>query len=511
MSSSTSSSSTSTTTSDEDDLIDVADPPPRPTAASLARAASFWQRASAIYLSYKATQLSAAAAKAAGGMSEADAKKKIWLPQHERAGAAMFDLASSLSGFYLKVGQFLSVREDFVALPVCKALRPLQESVRPMGAAEVRATLEDAFCSGPGARFASLEDVFESIDLERPLGSASVAQVHAAVLRPELYRFAEDDAGDDEEEGKKKKRKKVKKVLASDDRRVAVKVQRRGVLGCFLEDLAQIRLAAAFLSQREINFDLVSAVDELSSQIRGEFDFAREARVMNRIGKGLRSAGSPIAVPRSVPGLVARTALVMELLPGVPLTRLAGDDVEIPFDVKVVSSADDKAAAAAAAAGEAGEARKTAESGGGGGGGGGGSGGSSKLPTPPEGIRRLLAARVLDAVTDAYGIMLFELGLLQVRARGTAASLRRGRTPKRRLASRRRERERERWRRFLLFVSSFPPKTSHPFSPTSTEGGGNSLKKQKKSATPTRATSWSTQSPPSSPASASSTTASRSA
>ena len=510
MSSSTSSSSTSTTTSDEDDLIDVADPPPRPTAASLARAASFWQRASAIYLSYKATQLSAAAAKAAGGMSEADAKKKIWLPQHERAGAAMFDLASSLSGFYLKVGQFLSVREDFVALPVCKALRPLQESVRPMGAAEVRATLEDAFCSGPGAHFASLEDVFESIDLERPLGSASVAQVHAAVLRPELYRFAEDDAGDDEEEGKKKKRKKVKKVLASDDRRVAVKVQRRGVLGCFLEDLAQIRLAAAFLSQREINFDLVSAVDELSSQIRGEFDFAREARVMNRIGKGLRSAGSPIAVPRSVPGLVARTALVMELLPGVPLTRLAGDDVEIPFDVKVVSSADDKAAAAAAAAGEAGEARKTAESGGGGGGGG-GSGGSSKLPTPPEGIRRLLAARVLDVVTDAYGIMLFELGLLQVRAHGTAASLWRGRTPKR--ASRlgdERERERDGDAFFCLFLLSLR-KPHTLFSRRRRRGGGNSLKKKKKSATPTRATSWSTQSPPSSPASASSTTASRSA
>ena len=509
MSSSTSSSSTSTTTSDEDDLIDVADPPPRPTAASLARAASFWQRASAIYLSYKATQLSAAAAKAAGGMSEADAKKKIWLPQHERAGAAMFDLASSLSGFYLKVGQFLSVREDFVALPVCKALRPLQESVRPMGAAEVRATLEDAFCSGPGAHFASLEDVFESIDLERPLGSASVAQVHAAVLRPELYRFAEDDAGDDEEEGKKKKRKKVKKVLASDDRRVAVKVQRRGVLGCFLEDLAQIRLAAAFLSQREINFDLVSAVDELSSQIRGEFDFAREARVMNRIGKGLRSAGSPIAVPRSVPGLVARTALVMELLPGVPLTRLAGDDVEIPFDVKVVSSADDKAAAAAAAAGEAGEARKTAESGGGGGGGG-GSGGSSKLPTPPEGIRRLLAARVLDVVTDAYGIMLFELGLLQVRAHGTAASLWRGRTPKR--ASRlgdERERERDGDAFFCLFLLSL--RKPHTLFSRRRRRGGGTLSKKKKSATPTRATSWSTQSPPSSPASASSTTASRSA
>lgn len=391
----------SLTSSDDDDLVDVAEPPPRPTAASLARAASFWQRASSIYLSYKVTQVTAATVRVAGGMSEDAAKERLWLPQHERAGKAMFDLASSLSGFYLKVGQFLNVREDFVALPVCKALRPLQESVRPMAAAEVRATLEDAFCGGPGSRFSSLEDIFESIDLEKPLGSASVAQVHAAVLKPELYRFFEDeDAEDDDgdafpERGRRRTWKKKKlAVLPSDDRRVAVKVQRRGVLGCFLEDLAQIRLAAAFLSQRETNFDLVSAVDELSSQIRGEFDFEREARVMNRIGRGLRNANSPIAVPRSVPGLVSRTALVMERLPGVPLTRLAGDDVEIPFDVKVVSSSpsssDEKE--------EEEEAKRLKK---------------SKLAAPPVGIRKLLASRVLDAVTDAYGIMLFELGLLQ--------------------------------------------------------------------------------------------------
>ena len=407
--SSSTSTAAATATSDDDDLVDVAEPAPRPTAASLARAASFWQRASSIYLSYKATQVTAAAAKAvpgSGRMSDDDLKKKIWLPQHERAGRAMFDLASSLSGFYLKVGQFLSVREDFVALPVCKALRPLQESVRPMPAAEVRATLEDAFCekpsgsgSGPrGFKFASLDDIFESIDLERPLGSASVAQVHSAVLRPELYRFFEDDDGDEDEgdndSDKRGKKSSQKKVLSPADRRVAVKVQRRGVLGCFLEDLAQIRLAAAFLSQREINFDLVSAVDELSAQIRGEFDFVREARVMNRIGSGLRKARSPIAVPRSVPGLVARTALVMELLPGVPLTRLAGDEVEIPFDVKVVSDEEEEDDR------EKEEKKKKSD---------------KLVSSPPEGIRRLLASRVLDAVTDAYGIMLFELGLLQVR------------------------------------------------------------------------------------------------
>ena len=129
---------------------------------------------------------------------------------------------------------------------------------------------------------------------------------------------------------------------------------------------------------------------------------------MNRIGSGLRRAGSPIAVPRSVPGLVARTALVMELLPGVPLTRLAGDEIEIPFDVKVVSEEEEEAeeatkGGAPEAKAKAKEKEKEEQK-------------SKKLASSPpiEGIRRLLASRVLDAVTDAYGIMLFELGLLQV-------------------------------------------------------------------------------------------------
>ena len=50
-----------------------------------------------------------------------------------------------------------------------------------------------------------------------------------------------------------------------------------------LEDLKHIRLAAKYLSRMEINFDLVSAVDELAGQIKLEFDFVREARIMDTI------------------------------------------------------------------------------------------------------------------------------------------------------------------------------------------------------------------------------------
>ncbi len=53
-------------------------------------------------------------------------------------------------------------------------------------------------------------------------------------------------------------------------------------------DLGNIRLAAQYLSKTELSFDLVSPVDELAKQIRMEFDFEREAAVMDAIGGHLR-------------------------------------------------------------------------------------------------------------------------------------------------------------------------------------------------------------------------------
>ena len=55
-----------------------------------------------------------------------------------------------------------------------------------------------------------------------------------------------------------------------------------------MQDLANIRIAAAFISKTEIKFDLVSAVDELAAQIKLEFDFEREAKVMDSIAEHLK-------------------------------------------------------------------------------------------------------------------------------------------------------------------------------------------------------------------------------
>ena len=55
-----------------------------------------------------------------------------------------------------------------------------------------------------------------------------------------------------------------------------------------LQDLVNIRIAAAFLQLTELSFDLGSPGDERGSQIKREFDFEREAKVMDTIADHLK-------------------------------------------------------------------------------------------------------------------------------------------------------------------------------------------------------------------------------
>jgi len=505
-----------------------ADPLPPPLRNAL-RTAEFWSRATAIYGSYKLASLRAAALRAAGA-GDARVKSEVWDGQHAWAGDRMRDLCVSLRGFYLKTGQFIGARGDFVPEPVCRRLAVLQDRVPPMPASAAARVLRREL------GLSDLSGVFEWVDLEAPLGSASVSQVHKARLRrldaAEVGRilraagggatgaggrgvgggggasatasgsasFAEvtlepgqtawsvannqgvglaelaaanpgvrvegaregdvlrvplapaagaasspwaaaylglsgQDAGgstdgpdsdrlssgfapvsarrrgggggggsgggrraaraaaasnadaDDDDAASADARPPPASLVAlaratslgclPPDRVVAVKVQYPSAEAMMAMDLRNIRGAAAFLrSTGEIPFDLVSAVDELRTQIAYEFDFAREARVMDTIamhlsvgvsgggggggvagavraalgapwrllsagpacllGRGGGGGGSIVSsparvrVPRSVPGLVTRRVLAMEYVEGVPLLQLAGRVQHLP-------------------------------------------------------------------------------------------------------------------------------------------------------------------------------------
>jgi aarF domain-containing kinase len=63
-------------------------------------------------------------------------------------------------------------------------------------------------------------------------------------------------------------------------------------------------------------------------QVEFEFDFIKEAGSMDRISESLRAANwgkAPIAIPRSVPGLVTKKVLVMDFIEGTPILKLADE------------------------------------------------------------------------------------------------------------------------------------------------------------------------------------------
>lgn len=83
-------------------------------------------------------------------------------------------ILEELGPTFIKLGQILSMRSDFLPQEYCDALVHLRSNVEPMPYEQVKTVLEDALRR-------PLQDVFSHIS-EEAIGSASIAQVHAAEL-----------------------------------------------------------------------------------------------------------------------------------------------------------------------------------------------------------------------------------------------------------------------------------------------------------------------------------------
>ncbi|EGB03817.1 hypothetical protein AURANDRAFT_33484, partial [Aureococcus anophagefferens] len=94
---------------------------------------------------------------------------------HVRTAPKIYDKIVNLSGFFIKLGQRLSLSRGVVPEPYVVAFRPLTEHVKPRPFEVV----EDVF---RGATGQPMVDAFEFVD-HQALGSASLGQTHRARLR----------------------------------------------------------------------------------------------------------------------------------------------------------------------------------------------------------------------------------------------------------------------------------------------------------------------------------------
>ena len=148
-------------------------------------------------------------------------------------------IIEELGPTYIKLGQIMSLHSDILPKRYCDELMKLHSEVQPMEFSEV----EDVIYESYGF---SWQEVFKSID-EKPLGSASIAQVHKAVL--------------------------------STGEEVVVKVQRKGIAEIMARDIGLLHKAVKLLPGDVIKgmVDLDLVLDELWRVTQEEMNFLIEA------------------------------------------------------------------------------------------------------------------------------------------------------------------------------------------------------------------------------------------
>ena len=205
-----------------------------------------------------------------------------------------------LGGAFLKLGQMISVRPDEFGEELAGEMERLRDQVAPAPYESIAEVIERGLGAKPGTLFASFA--------HEALASASVAQVHAAILR-DAYRPV---WGEELPAGAE----------------VVVKVIRPGAGEALLADIGEARrLGGSPLLRRLLRgVDVAALLDEFEDSVRRELDLRVEGRIADRFAFDFRP-DPKIAVPRIVWNLTSPQVLTMERMYGWRLSEL--DEAEL--------------------------------------------------------------------------------------------------------------------------------------------------------------------------------------
>ena len=187
---------------------------------------------------------------------------------------------------YLKLGQLIASSHGMFPEAYCRELSQTLDRVKPFAFAVVERTIATELRARPGLLFRSLD--------EKPLASASIAQVHAATL--------------------------------SDGSEVVLKVQRPHIERRVAADMRILRIIAqviALIPTAELA-NPVGIIDDFDKTLREELDFRKEADNMDEFNDIMRRLGhADVRAPRVVRALTTRRVITMERFVGVRVDDVA--------------------------------------------------------------------------------------------------------------------------------------------------------------------------------------------
>ena len=219
----------------------------------------------------------------------------FWRQLDEPRAARLRYALENLGPIFVKFGQVLSTRRDLLPPDIADELAKLQDQVPPFDSALAAAEIERALGQAP-------QKLFRQFD-PQPIASASIAQVHFAVLH--------------------------------DGKEVAVKVLRPGMSQAIANDIALMDTGAMLvealwadgrrLKPREV-------VAEFEKYLYDELDLMREAANASQLRRNFQD--SPLlAIPEIYWDYCATSVIVMQRISGTPISqvdRLREQGVDIP-------------------------------------------------------------------------------------------------------------------------------------------------------------------------------------
>ena len=195
---------------------------------------------------------------------------------------------AELGGAFIKVGQALSTRPDFIPPEYVAELSKLQDAAPPVPFEQICQVIRDELGGSP-------ESIFDEFDLQ-PLASASIGQVHAGKLKSGQFGI--------------------------------IKVQRPKVAKQIEEDLEILSGMAKWAESHTAfghDYNLSALVDEFAFTLRNELDYQREGQNADRFRRNFaRDPG--VYVPRVYWEFSTDRVLTMERVRGMKVSDMSALD-----------------------------------------------------------------------------------------------------------------------------------------------------------------------------------------